>query len=278
MGNIVVALQFQDLGVNQDHPAFRRCQPVQQGQQDTVQPDRFARTRRARHQQMRHDRKISNDRLARDILAQNDRQQPLGADKRLARHHLLERDHLAVDVRQFDTHHRAPRYRRDTRRYRAHIAGDIVGQADHPARLDARGRLQLIHRDDGAGAHALNLALDVEIIEHRLQQPRIAFERQLVDLRRRIWRRISQQIERRQREAVEQIALPREAGDLGGFGGVSGVGDFGGLAGRGIGHGARRRCFARLAAWFGLRILIDFGNAILGGHGGDAWARPWIAK
>ena len=178
----VIGFELQHLGIDEDQPALLRRQSVQQREQDGVQPDRLARPGGSRDQQMRHRGQIGHDGLARDVLAQDDRQLPLGPDEGLAGYHFLERYHLAVDVGQFDAHHGAARNRRHTGGNRAHIAGDVVGEANDTARLDAGGRFQLVHGDDRAGAHAGDLALDVEIVEHGFEQLGIAFERQLVHL------------------------------------------------------------------------------------------------
>ena len=53
---------------------------------------------------------------------------------------------------------------------RAHRAGDVVGEADDARGLDAGRRLELVERDDRAGADIDDLALHAEIVEHAFEQ------------------------------------------------------------------------------------------------------------
>ena len=87
----------------------------------------------------------------------------------LARQQLAQEDHFAVMVGQLDADHRASGDGGDARRQRGHVAGDIVRKLDHAARLDTGRRLELVHRDDGAGTDLDDVALDVEVVEHRLE-------------------------------------------------------------------------------------------------------------
>ena len=66
---------------------------------------------------------------------------------------------------------------------RAHRAGDVVGEADDARGFDAGRRLQLVERDDRAGADIDDLALDAEIVEHAFEQARVLLQRVLGDLR-----------------------------------------------------------------------------------------------
>ncbi len=188
MRNIVVALQLQHLGIDQDQAAFFGREAVEQRQQDAVEADRFTRTGGTRDQQMRHGGKIGDDRFAGDILAQNDRQAALGIGKIGAGGQFLQHDHLAVGIGQFDAHHGLARNGRDARADRAHIAGDIFGQADDAAGLDAGRRFQFVHGDDRAGANGGDLALHVEIVEHGFEQAGVALQRHLVELGRGVLR------------------------------------------------------------------------------------------
>ena len=92
------------------------------------------------------------------------------------------RHRLALGVGQLDPDHAAARDGRDARRQRRHVAGDVVGELDHAARLDPARRLQLVHRHHRAGADLDDVAADVEILEHGFEQPRVALEPGAVDL------------------------------------------------------------------------------------------------
>ena len=89
---------------------------------------------------------------------------------------------LALGIGQLDPDHAAARDGRDPGRQRRHVAGDVVGELDHPAGLDPARRLQLVHGDHRARANLDDIAADVEILEHRFEQPRIALEPGAVDL------------------------------------------------------------------------------------------------
>ena len=73
-------------------------------------------------------------RIAADVLAQRQRQ--LGRLPRsLGRQQLAQVHGLALRVGQLDADDVAAGHDRDADGERAHRAGDVVGQADHPARL-----------------------------------------------------------------------------------------------------------------------------------------------
>src|SRR5690606_7013594 len=88
-------------------------------------------------------------------------------------------DGFALRVWQLDTYGVATRNDGDARRDRAHRTSDVVGKADDAGRLDAGRRLQLVERDDRAGADVDDLALDAEILQHPLQQACVLLERVL---------------------------------------------------------------------------------------------------
>ena len=90
--------------------------------------------------------------------------------------HLAEIDRVAALVRQFDADRVLAGNDGDAGGDRRHRAGDIVGKADDAGRLDAGRRLQLIERDDGAGAHLDDLALDAEVLEHAFEQPGVLLQ------------------------------------------------------------------------------------------------------
>ena len=247
VGDIVVALELQHLGIDQDQAAFARGEAIEQRKQDAVQPHRLARAGGAGHQQVRHGGKVGHDRLARDVLAQDDRQAALVRGIGFGRGTLLQRYGLPVGIGQLDAHHRLARNGGDARADRAHVAGDILRQPDHPAGLHPRRGLQLVHGDHRAGAYGGDLSLDVEIVEHVFQQAGIALQRQLVELGRGGRRRVGQQVEAGQLIFVEQVLLARGAGELRRLGRPGGIGDLGRAPG-GIFGGGRR-------AGLGLRLL-----------------------
>ena len=130
---------------------------------------------------MRHLGEIDDDRLAADRLAERDRELVLGGLEILARQQFAQEDGLAPLVGQFDADRVAALHDGDARGDRRHRARDVVGEADHARGFDARRRLELVERDDRAGAHVDDLALDAEIVEHALEQARVLFQRVLGD-------------------------------------------------------------------------------------------------
>src|SRR5690348_14902901 len=98
------------------------------------------------------------------------------------REQLAQEHRLAPRIGQLDADHVASRHRGDTRRDGAHRTGDVVGQADHAARLGAGRGLELVERHDRTRAYLYDLAFYAEILQHRLQETRVLLERAFVDL------------------------------------------------------------------------------------------------
>ena len=96
---------------------------------------------------------------------------------------LAQEHFLAPRVGQLDADGVAPGDRGGAHAGGAHRAGDVVGEPDHARRLDAARRLELVERDDGAGVHVLDLALDAEVGEHLAEQPGLAAQLGLRDER-----------------------------------------------------------------------------------------------
>jgi hypothetical protein len=94
---------------------------------------------------------------------------PFIFSKSEARQHLAQIDGLAGLVGQLDADGVAARDHCDAGRNGAHRAGDVVGERDDAGRLDAGRRLELVERDDRAGSHIDDVALDAEILEHALE-------------------------------------------------------------------------------------------------------------
>ena len=124
---------------------------------------------------------------------------------------LAQEDRLAAGVRQLDADGVAAGDDGDARGDGAHRAGDVVGEADDARRLDAGRRLQLVERDDRAGADVDDLAAHAEILEHAFEQACVLLERAVVDLRCRASSACgsARKLERRQ---LELFGDGREAG------------------------------------------------------------------
>ena len=111
----------------------------------------------------------------------------------------------AVGVGQLDAHHAscpgsARRAREIALMLRAMSSARPITRL---ALMPGRG-LELVHRHHRAGAHRGDLALDVEVVEHVLEQARVALERELVELGA-VRPAGLEQVEARQLVAVTQI-------------------------------------------------------------------------
>ncbi len=177
MRDAVIDRQFQHLGVDHDQPAFLGREPVEQAQDHGVDRHRLARAGGAGDQQVGHAREVHHHRVAADILAQRQRQAVAALAIVVARQQFAQQHLLALLVGQLDADHGAAGDGRDAGGQRAHRAGDVVGQADHAAGLEAGGGLQLVHGDDRAGADGDDLAAHAVIVEHGLEHPRVLLER-----------------------------------------------------------------------------------------------------
>ena len=179
--DVVVHAQFEHLRVDHDQFALVRAVAIQQRQDHAVETHRLARAGGAGDEQVRHWREIGDNRVARYILSQDQRQGHVLILERLTSDQLRQADRLALRIRKLDPYHAATRNGRNASGQCRHVACDIVGQSDHPAGLDAACRFELVHRDHGARPDLDDVAADVEIFEHGLEQARVAFEPGAVD-------------------------------------------------------------------------------------------------
>ena len=119
---------------------------------------------------------IDDHRLAADILAERKREPRVGflevrRFEQLAQHH-----DFAPFVRELDADGVAARHHGDAAGDRAHRAGDVVGKPDHARGFGSGRRLELVQRDDRAGTHIGDLALDAEILKHAFELARILLQ------------------------------------------------------------------------------------------------------
>ena len=182
MRDVLVDAELQHLGIDHDEAAAIRRQPVEQRQDHGVDRHRLARAGGAGDQQMRHAGEIGDHRIAADVLAERQRQAEAAVLVVPGRQQLAQEHRLAPRIGQLDADDVAAGHGGDARRHRAHRAGDVVGEADDPARLGAGRRLELVERHHRARPHLHDLAFDAEIVEHGLEQARVLLERLLVDL------------------------------------------------------------------------------------------------
>ena len=180
--NAVIDAEFQHLRVNHDHPAFFRRQLVQQGQDHRVDRHRLARSGRTGNQQVGHLCQVGHHRIAANVLAQR-QGQAHGAVPEIACRQYLAQDHLfAVDVGQFNPDDRPPRHGGHAGRQRRHRPGDVIGQTDHAAGFQARGRFKFVHGHDRAGADTGDFALHAIVVQHRFQHAGVFLQRLMAEV------------------------------------------------------------------------------------------------
>ena len=198
MRDAVIDRQLQHFRIDHDEFAAVGRHPVQDRQDHRVDADRLARPGGAGDQQMRHPGEVGQHRLAGNVLAE-DQGEParmLFIDRRIEQ--FAQKHRLGPAVRQFDADHGASRHDRDADRDGAHRAGDVVGQADDPRRLDSGRRLELVQGHHRAGTDLHDLAAHAVILEHGFEHAGVLCERLLVDRGGLGGRRLVQQFERGQ--------------------------------------------------------------------------------
>ena len=202
MRNAVIDGQFEHFRIDHDQPALVGMQPVDQAQDHRVDGDRFARAGGAGDQQMRHAGEIDQYGFAADRLAEAERQLGLGLGIIARGQKFAEINLFAVRIRQLDADSVASRHHGDACRQRAHRAGDVVGEADHARRLDARRGFELVKRDDRTRPRIDDLAAHAEIAEHAFECGAVLADRLRADRGALAGPRYAQKIERRQGVAV----------------------------------------------------------------------------
>ena len=118
---------------------------------------------------MRHAGEVGEHRFAADVLAERQGQALAGFLERLGAEQLAQIHGLAPRIGQLDADGVAARHHRHAGGYRAHRAGDVVGEADDAGGLYAGRRLELVEGDDGTGMDVDDLAAHPEIVEHAFE-------------------------------------------------------------------------------------------------------------
>ena len=173
MRNAVVNGKLDNLRVDENEPHLLRLCTEDDGVDDRVDADGFARTRRARNQHVRHLRHIRNDGRAGNALAQRNRRRGFLAHHLRAFQHVAQRNRLDFLIRDFD----ADRGLAGNRRFDAHAVGshvqrDIVHQTDDTRHLHARRGREFIPRDGRAVGDMQQLGLHAETLQRAEQLAR----------------------------------------------------------------------------------------------------------
>jgi hypothetical protein len=182
MRDVLVHPELEPLGIDHDHPHVFRRRAEEDAREHRVHADRLAGTGRARNQKMRHRRQIEDERLTVDAPAKRQRQFRLRPPVRFRLEQLPHRDLLPVRVGNLDADRRFAWNAIDQHRLGLHREAEIVGEPGDLAVLDARVRLELIGRDDGARVNLHDRAFDRELPALVFEQPGAFHELALVDL------------------------------------------------------------------------------------------------
>ena len=149
MRDSVIDRQFQHLRVDKDHPAGLGRVPVEKRQDHRVDADRLSRAGGSGDKKMRHPCQIDDDGRAGDVLAERHRKVGIDVLPASMIEDFAKNDRLPVFVRKLDADHVLPRHHRNTDRYGAHRAGNIVGERDHTLRFRSRRRHKIVAGDNG---------------------------------------------------------------------------------------------------------------------------------
>ena len=114
-------------------------------------------------EEVRHPREVRDDRLAVHVDPERDREERRRAPESLALDDLAERDEVAVAVRNLDPDRGAARHALDADLFGREREREVVLEGRDLRDLDARGRLELVRRDDGPRRVGVHRALDAEL-------------------------------------------------------------------------------------------------------------------
>ncbi len=246
-----VDAQFQHLRVDQDQAHRISLGLVQQRQDHRVDADRFAGAGGAGHHAVRHLGQVRHHRLAGDVLAQRHGQLRRALVVDLRAEDLRQAHRLALRVRQLQAHeilagnrlHHADGDQRQRTR-------QVLGQVDDLAALHARGRLDLVARDDRARVGRHHLHFHAEVLELLFDQARGELQR----LGAHGFLHGRDRVEQRQRRQVGILDIDKQRLLLLAFHALA-LDD-----GRGA-HDLHRRCFLDAhAAGFDHLLALDLGR------------------
>ena len=170
MRDVLVDLQLDHLRVDHQHLELARERLVEERDDHRVEADRLARARGARDEQVGHPREVGHDRVAVDVLPERERQQRLRLHEGLRVDDVPQQDDLPLPVRHLDADRRGSGDPLDAHRLRLEREREIVAEVDDFRVLDARGRLELVRRDDRAGVIRGDLAVHRELLATVLDQ------------------------------------------------------------------------------------------------------------
>ena len=155
------AAQLDHFRVDQNQLDHVRPLRHQDGRDNRIDAHALARAGRAGDQHVRHLSQVVYEGPAAGVLAQKQRQRHLLSHRARQGHQLFEPNLLLVQVGHLDADRVLAGERGDHANTRGtQGTGDVVRQRRHLAHLDARGRLQLEHRDHRAAVDLHHVGLD----------------------------------------------------------------------------------------------------------------------
>ena len=163
MGQPVIHLHFDHLGVDHDEAQFVRAELEEHRGDDGIDADRFARAGGTRDEAVRHGGEVADDGLAIDVLAQRKRDLLFrGAEFRVVEQ-LVKRDGDLLQVRDLDADGvLAGDRREDVDALGAGGAGDVCLQLRDAGNPEAGGRVDFVAGNGRSAGDVAGGDLDTE--------------------------------------------------------------------------------------------------------------------
>jgi len=177
MRDILVALQFYPLGVDQQQASVLWSIPKEQAGQDGIEADTLAGTRCSGDEQMGHSGQICPHRLTGGIFPEGDGQRCGRAGEGLGFQNYPDGHHFPPVVREFNTDRGFAgdwRHHAETGGFKRH--GQVIGETDNATDLDSRCRSIFIHGDHRPGRNPHHFSLNPEVSQFFFKGPRIFLE------------------------------------------------------------------------------------------------------
>ena len=163
MGYVIVELEFDDLGVDEEELHLPGRAPVQDGEDDRIDADGLPRAGGAGYEEVGRLRKVDELRLARDVLAEYYGDLHLGRLEGLVLDYLAQGDDGPPLVGDLDPHRVLARNGRDDADARGREPqGDVVAEVRDLGQFDSGRGQDLEHGDDGTLADSGHFRLDLE--------------------------------------------------------------------------------------------------------------------
>ena len=166
MGDAVINLELQHLGVDHDHSYIFRRGLKENAHDHAIHRDTLTSARCARHQKVRHLGQILHHHIAFDIFTETHGEHALALFEVVVSDDFFEEDHLAFLIWDLDAHSALAGQRSDdTNAQSFHTHGYIIGQTCNFGDLRACCGNEFVHGDDGTGSDFPNDTFDAVVFE-----------------------------------------------------------------------------------------------------------------